>query len=181
MKYRFEITACTKTRTKSFDAIRMTTLLELVVFLAPPLRPDADRPCALRLAGAVSTVELMCLSILAQQVAHTFWVVLSNILFICRGNGGYYAVMRTLPQVYGGVWIGKHCLSCIAGGVNCSNHHVWLTNFVQNREGNCATFYRLMRASLWFVAWTRMKKAFGFPKAFALTMVETRGIEPLTS
>ena len=33
---------------KSFDAIRMTTLLELVVFLAPPLRPDADLPCASR-------------------------------------------------------------------------------------------------------------------------------------
>lgn len=28
-------------------------------FLAPPLRPDADRPCALRLAGAVNTVEPM--------------------------------------------------------------------------------------------------------------------------
>ena len=26
-----------------------------------------------------------------------------------------------------------------------------------------------------------MKKAFGIPKAFAFTMVETRGIEPLTS
>ena len=26
---------------------RMTSLLELVVFLAPPLRPDADQPCAL--------------------------------------------------------------------------------------------------------------------------------------
>ena len=37
----------------------MTSLLELVVFLAPPLRPDADRPCALRLAGALSTVEPM--------------------------------------------------------------------------------------------------------------------------
>lgn len=48
MKYRFERTACTQTRTKSFDAIRMTTLLELVVFLAPPLRPDADLPCASR-------------------------------------------------------------------------------------------------------------------------------------
>ena len=58
MKYRFERTACTH-KTKSFDAIRMTTLLELVVFLAPPLRPDADRPCALRLAGAVGTVEPM--------------------------------------------------------------------------------------------------------------------------
>ena len=40
----------------------MTTLLELVVFLAPPLRPDADRPRALRLAGAVSTVEPMYVS-----------------------------------------------------------------------------------------------------------------------
>ena len=46
-------------KNKAFDAIRMTTLLELVVFLAPPLRPDADRPCALRLAGAVNTVEPM--------------------------------------------------------------------------------------------------------------------------
>ena len=26
-----------------------------------------------------------------------------------------------------------------------------------------------------------IKKAFGIPKAFAFTMVETRGIEPLTS
>jgi len=25
----------------------MISLLELVVFLAPPLRPDADQPCAL--------------------------------------------------------------------------------------------------------------------------------------
>ena len=57
--YRFERTACTHTKTKSFDVIRMTTLLELVVSLAPPLRPDADRPCALRLAGAVGTVEAM--------------------------------------------------------------------------------------------------------------------------
>lgn len=28
-------------------------------FLAPPLRPDADRPCAVWLAGAAGTVELM--------------------------------------------------------------------------------------------------------------------------
>ena len=33
-----------------------------------------------------------------------------------------------------------------------------------------------------FGAWCfGMKKAFGIPKAFAFTMVETRGIEPLTS
>ena len=43
----------------SRDSRCMTSLLELVVFLAPPLRPDADRPCALRLVEAVSTVELM--------------------------------------------------------------------------------------------------------------------------
>ena len=48
--------------------------------------------------------------------------------------------MRTYPQVYGGVWVGEHRLSCIAEGVNCSNNYAWLTNFVQNREGNCATF-----------------------------------------
>lgn len=48
MKHRFKRTACTHARTKSFDAILMTTLLELVVFLAPPLRPDADLPCASR-------------------------------------------------------------------------------------------------------------------------------------
>lgn len=70
-----------------------------------------------------------------------FWGVLSNILFICRGYGGYRAALHALPQVYGGVWVGDHCLSCIAGGVNCSNYYVWLTNFVQNRKGNCATFY----------------------------------------
>lgn len=36
------------------------------MFLAPPLRPDADRPCALWLAKAVSAVELKYLGILAQ-------------------------------------------------------------------------------------------------------------------
>lgn len=54
--------------------------------------------------------------------------------------------MHALPQVYGGVWVGEHCLSCIAGGVNCSNYYVWLTNFVQNREGNCATFWGVVVA-----------------------------------
>ena len=48
--------------------------------------------------------------------------------------------MHTLPQVYGGVWVDEHFLSCIADGANCSNYYLWLTNFVQNREGNCATF-----------------------------------------
>ena len=32
MKNRIENTACTRSRTNAFDAIRMTTLLELVVF-----------------------------------------------------------------------------------------------------------------------------------------------------
>lgn len=42
------------------------------MFLAPPLRPDADRPCALRLVGAASTVELIVtLDILAQAVSET--------------------------------------------------------------------------------------------------------------
>ncbi len=76
-----------------------------------------------------------------------FWGVLSNILFICCGYGGYRAVLHTLPQVYGGVWVGEHCLSCIARGVNCSNYYAWLTNFVQNREGNCATFWGVVVAN----------------------------------
>lgn len=49
-------------------------------------------------------------------------------------------MLFTLAQVYGSLWDGEHCLSYIAGGVNCSNYYAWLTNFVQNREGNCATF-----------------------------------------
>ena len=73
-------------------------------------------------------------------MAHTFWGVLSNISFIYRGYGAYCAVLHTLPQVYGGAWVDDYCLSCIAGGVNCSNYYAWITNFVQNREGNCATF-----------------------------------------
>ena len=55
--------------------------------------------------------------------------------------------MHALPQVYGGVRVGEYCLSCIAGGVNCSNYYVWLTNFVQNREGNCATFWGVVVAN----------------------------------
>ena len=55
--------------------------------------------------------------------------------------------MHALPQVYGGVRVGEYCLSCIAGGVNCSNYYVWLINFVQNREGNCATFWGVVVAN----------------------------------
>ena len=111
--------------------------------------------------------------------------------------------MHALPQVYGGVWVGEHCLSCIAGGVNCSNYYVWLTNFVQNREGNCATFWPVVVAN--FATTTadgeleqesnlhilqkcssttkyrmQIKKATRL-SGLAFTMVETRGIEPLTS
>ena len=31
--------------------------------------------------------------------------------------------------------------------MNCSNYYVWLTNFVQNREGNCATFWAVVVAN----------------------------------
>ena len=59
VEYRIKKLPRFRIKAKSINAICMTTLLEFVVFLAPPLRPDADRPCALRLAGAVSTVEPM--------------------------------------------------------------------------------------------------------------------------
>ena len=50
----------------------MTSLLELVVFLAPPLRPDADRPCAARLAGAAQRSGThVTLGILAQADSET--------------------------------------------------------------------------------------------------------------
>ena len=145
-------------------------------------------------------------------MAHTFWGVLSNILFICRGYEGYCAVLHTLPHVYRGVLVGEHCLSCIAGGVNCSNYYVWLTNFVQNREGNCATFCgcwrgrTVYRTSLTIpspsVRFTELSNDNSVVAIFAttaadgkilqikkatqssgltFTMVETRGIEPLTS
>ena len=101
-------------------------------------------------------------------MTHAFWGVLSNILFICRGYEGYCAALHTLPQVYGGVWVGEHYLSCIAGGANCSNYYLWLTNFVQNREGNCATFCgegASERITL-VCGLMGMKKAIGYPVAF---------------
>ena len=36
------------------------------------------------------------------------------------------------------------------------------------RGGNCATFYRLMRASLWLVVWTRMKKGLRFSEGLCI-------------
>ena len=92
--------------------------------------------------------------------------------------------MHTIPQVYGGVWVGEHCLSCKAGGVNCSNYNVWLTNFVQNREGNCATFCGVVAGvRVTFVCGVDRyeKRPPGIRWPLAFTMVETRGIEPLTS
>lgn len=70
--------------------------------------------------------------ILAQQVAQTFWGVLSNTLSICRGYGGYCAVMHTLPQVNGGTWVGVHYLSWKADVVRCKKNCISLTNYVQN-------------------------------------------------
>ena len=124
-------------------------------------------------------------------------------LFICRSYGGYRAALHALPQVYGGVWADDHCPSCIAGGVNCSNYYAWLTNFVQNREGNCATFWAvvvanfatttadgdleqesnlhiLQKCSSGHLISYANKKGHSM-SGLAFTMVETRGIEPLTS
>ena len=91
--------------------------------------------------------------------------------------------MFTLTQVYGGVRTGAQCLSCKADGVNCKKNYVWLTNYVQKLREVAQLFgvVVLVRVRLWFAWWIGMKKASGFPKAFAFTMVETRGIEPLTS
>ena len=89
-------------------------------------------------------------------------------MFICRGYGRYCAVLHTLPQVYRGVLVGEHCLSCITGGVNCSNYYVLANKLCIKRGGNCATFYRLMRASLWFVVWTRMKKGLRFSEGLCI-------------
>ena len=36
------------------------------------------------------------------------------------------------------------------------------------RGGICATFYRMMRASLWFVVWTRMKKGLRFSEGLCI-------------
>ena len=76
--------------------------------------------------------------------------------------------MHTLPQVYRGVLVGEHCLRCIGGGVNCSNYYVLANKLCTKRGGNCATFYRLMRASLWIVAWTRMKKGLRFSEGLCI-------------
>ena len=92
--------------------------------------------------------------------------------------------MHTLPQVYGGTWVGVHYLSCKADVVSCKKNCIWLTNFVQNREGNCATFWGAVVA--YFATTAADGKILQNKKAtrlsgLAFTMVETRGIEPLTS
>ena len=118
----------------------MTALLELVVFLAPPLRPDADRPCALRLAGAVDTVEPMYIRYPSTAGGpYVLGRVEQHIVYLpCL-----WGILHRLAHIAAGLWgcgVGEHYPSCITGGVNCSNYYVWQTNFVQNREGNCATF-----------------------------------------
>ena len=98
--------------------------------------------------------------------------------------GGYCAVIHTMPQVYGGVWADDNCLSCIAGGVNCLSYYVWLTNFVQNQESNCATFCRVdagARVTLVCGVDRYEKRPPDIRWPLACTVVETRGIEPLTS
>ena len=39
----------------------------------------------------------------------------------------------------------------------------------------------VVKAPLWFTRWLYMKKSLWFPRDIAFTVVETRGIEPLTS
>ena len=79
--------------------------------------------------------------------------------------------------------VGAQCLNCRADGAKCCMNYVWLTNYVQNWGVSCATFCGAG------VGWTvalrcnvfSYEKGLRKPKAFAFTMVETRGIEPLTS
>ena len=91
----------------------MTTLLELVVFLAPPLRPDADRPCALRLAGAVGTVNPCnvrypstaggpyVLGCVEQHIVYLpwLWELLCRLARIAAGLWGCVG-WRSLPELY---------------------------------------------------------------------------------
>lgn len=86
-------------------------------------------------------------------------------------------MLFTLAQVIG--------LRCVLRGVNGVGmallvalfNCVCLRNYVQEWEINCATFCRGTLGCM--VA--AYKKSLRFPESSAFTMVETRGIEPLTS
>ena len=86
-------------------------------------------------------------------------------------------MLFTLAQV-----IGARCVLRGNNGVglallvvlfNC----VCLTNYVQIWEINCTTFWYEFLAHMVVT----YQKSLRFPKGSAFTMVETRGIEPLTS
>ena len=86
-------------------------------------------------------------------------------------------MLFTLAQV-----IGVRCVLRGDNGVELALlvvlfNYVCLTNYVQIWENNCATFCGGTLGCMVAV----YKKSPRFPEGSAFTMVETRGIEPLTS
>ena len=91
--------------------------------------------------------------------------------------------MFTLTQVYAGVAVGTHRPSCNADGMKCKKEICWVNKLCTEVGNKLRNFFGCgcWRGVTLVYAVAHMKKASGFPEAFAFTVVETRGIEPLTS
>ena len=106
-----------------------------------------------------------------------------NISFISSAQVGYIANLFTLTQVYAGAGVGMHRPSRNADDVKCKKELSWVNKLCTEVGSKLRNF---LRGGCWcgvtlVYAVAAYEKSLRFPRGFAFTMVETRGIEPLTS
>lgn len=106
-----------------------------------------------------------------------------NISFICSALGGYFANLFTLTQVYAGVAFGMHRPSCNADGVKCKKELCWVNKLCTEVGNKLRNFlrYGCWRDVAFVCVVAAYEKSLRISGGFTFTMVETRGIEPLTS
>lgn len=162
----------------------MTTLLELVVFLAPPLRPDADLPCASRPVKPRAQLNPCNNSHPSTRRLETnLGRARQHIVHLQCLRGGYFANLFTLTQVYAGVVVGTHRPSYKADGEKCKKELCWVNKLCTEVGNKLRNFFG---CACWcgvtlVCAVASYEKSLRISGGFAFTMVETRGIEPLTS
>ena len=98
-------------------------------------------------------------------------------------KGGYIANLFTLTQVYAGAAVGMRRPGRNDDEVKCKKELSWFNKLCTEVGSKLRNFlrYECWRSVILLCAMAAYEKGLRFPGGLAFTMVETRGIEPLTS
>ena len=96
---------------------------------------------------------------------------------------GYFANLFTLTQVYAGVALSARYPSYNANSVKCKKEICWVNKLCTEVGNKLRNFFRrgCRRGVTLVYAVSVYEKSLRYPGGYMFTMVETRGIEPLTS